>query len=533
MSVGVSLMRSESLLISQIPHVSRLYQDYLTDFSQVLRYYGAPPLSREWQDRSRNDYPAERRQRVAQILQRQNEGFGASPKTMANIERLRAGAHVVVTGQQVSLFGGPLFAMLKALTAIKLAEEANAVPVFWLATQDHDLAEVAFANIPAGSHLQKVSILPNAVEGAPVGSIPLDEEIATAAKTAEALLGESEVSGWLRECYRPGATLGEAYARLFAKLFADEGLVILDPADAELQRIAQPLYLDSAVRSEEINHALLARGNELEAKGYHAQVKVSNTSTLLFTLENSSRTPVQRVNSGFAIGGKKVSAAELRQRIEQSPQDFSGNALFRPVVQDYLLPTLAYVGGPAEVAYFAQSAVVYEKLLGAVTPIVPRVSATLIEPRVARKLEKYRLVPAMAFQSEEVLRRTMATHVLPAELTAKFQSAKESLERSLASLDDSLSKLDPTLREAGGRAGKKMRYQLTRLEQRAALSETRRNEEIVRHAHEIASALYPHKSLQEREVAGVYFVARYGSGLITGLKEQIQPRSAEHQVLYL
>lgn len=532
-SVGVSLMRSEALPISQLPHISRLYQHYLTDFSKVLPYYGSPPLSQEWQERRRSDYPAERRQRVAEILQSQNESFGAGPKTLANIGRFRAGANVVVTGQQVSLFGGPLFALLKALTAIKLAEEANAVPVFWMATQDHDLAEVAFANIPAGSHLQKVSILPQAKEGAPVGTIRFDEEVVTAAKTAADLLGESEVAAWLRELYVPGATLGEAYARLFARLFAESGLVVLDPADAELQQLGQPLYAAAAERSEEITQALLARGQELEAKGYHAQVKVTNTSTLLFVLEDEVRTAVQRVNSKFAIGRARISADELKQRIERSPEDFSGNALLRPVVQDFLLPTLAYVGGPAEVAYFAQSAVVYEKLLGQVTPILPRVSATVVEARVAQKLEKYRLVPAMAFQPEEVLLRTMATHAQPAELNAKFQSARQSLESALNSLDESLAKLDPTLQEAAGRSGKKMRYQLGRLEQRAALAETRRNEELPRHAHDIASALYPHKNLQEREIAGAYFVARYGTALIHQLQDEIQPRRPEHQLFYL
>jgi bacillithiol synthase len=223
----------------------------------------------------------------------------------------------------------------------------------------------------------------------------------------------------------------------------------------------------------------------------------------------------------------------VRQRIEKSPQDISASALFRPVVQDYLLPTLAYVGGPAEVAYFAQSAVIYEKLLGRVTPILPRASATLIEPRIARKLEKYRLVPAMTFQPEDVLLRTMATHALPAELTAKFGSAKTTLDATLASLDESLSKLDPTLRESAVRSGKKMRYQLERLEQRAALAQVRRQEDLARHAHELANALFPHKNLQEREVAGVYFIARYGTKLLCDLKAAIEPRVADHQLLYL
>lgn len=530
-------MRAEALPIAQVPHLTRLYSHYLTDFSRVLPYYACPPLSRDWM-KTKPEYPAERRAAVTSVLEAQNQAWGAGEATQHNLARLRAGAAAVVTGQQVALFGGPLYAILKAVTAIKLAEEATAagvatVPIFWLATEDHDLAEVAFANLPGASHLQKVTVLPEAKEGAPVGGIRFDDEITTAVRTAAELLGESEVTAWLRESYVPGATFGDAFARLFARLFAAQGLILLDPSHPELHRIAQPLYLQAAERAPELTEALLERDRRLEAAGYHAQVKVTTTSTLLFSTEDGVRTPVQRINSHFVAGEKKLAADGLNTAISKSPGAITPNALFRPVVQDYLLPTIAYVGGPAEVAYFAQSAIVYEKLLGRVTPIVPRLSATLVEPRVARKLEKYRLVPAMAFHGEELLTRTLATHALPPELSAKFVAARETLDATLASLDTGLAKLDPTLREAAERSAAKMRYQLQRLEQRAALAQQRRQEDITRHAHELATALYPHKSLQEREVAGVYFLARYGTELIAGLKAQANPASADHLLLYL
>lgn len=534
-------MRAETLPIAQIPHVSRLYFHYLADFSKVLTYYACPPLSRDWLKTAsavKSAYPNSRRQSVAAVLEAQNKHWGASPKTLENIARLRAGASAVVTGQQVGLFGGPFYAILKALNAVQLAEEAaaggvDAVPVFWLATEDHDLAEVSFANIPGPTHLQKVTILPEAREDAPISTIPLDDEITIAAKTAAELLGDSEAAQWLRDFYRPGVTLGDAYARLFTRLFADYGLILLDPANAELHHVAQPLYLQATERSSDLTQALLARNKELEAAGYHAQVKVTNSSTLLFMLEDGARTPVQRSNAHFTIGKKKLTADQLKARIAAAPQDFTPNALFRPVVQDYLLPTLAYIGGPAEVAYFAQSAVIYEKLLGRVTPVLPRISATLVEPRIARKLTQHKLLVPMAFQPEEVLARTIATHSLPPELTAKFTSARTTLDIALESLDAALERLDPTLKEAAGRSGSKMRYQLTRLQQRAALAEQRRHQDIARHAHEITTALYPHKNLQEREVAGIYFVARYGLQLIAGLKSLANPTTAEHQVFYL
>ncbi|MEO6119780.1 MAG: bacillithiol biosynthesis cysteine-adding enzyme BshC, partial [Terriglobales bacterium] len=540
---GDPMMRAETLPLAQLPHITQLYSHYLTNFSQVLPYYACPPLSRDWMATAVKDYPPARRQSVAALLEAQNKEWGASANSLANIARFRAGASAVVTGQQVGLFGGPLYAILKAITAIKLAEEATAagtdtVPIFWLATEDHDLAEVAFANIPGPTHLQKVTILPNPPENAPISAIRLDDEITVAAKTAAELLGDSaatenDAAKWIREFYQPGITLGDAFARLFARLFADYGLILLDPSHAELHRIAQPMYAAAAQRSAELNEGLLERNKKLESAGYHAQVKVTASSTLLFALEGDARTPIQRANGHFSIAKKKLTADELQARIAAAPEDFSANALFRPVVQDYLLPTIAYVGGPAEVAYFAQSAVVYEKLLGRITPILPRISATLVEPRIARKLSQHKLIVPMAFHGAEVLARTIATHALPAELTAKFASAHETLDSTIASLDAALGKLDPTLQEAAKRSADKMRYQLQRLEQRAALAEQRRQQDIARHAHEIFSALYPHKNLQEREVAGIYFVARYGLQLIADLKAEALASTADHQVFYL
>jgi bacillithiol synthase len=534
-------MRVGSLPLAQIPHVTKLYSHYLTDFSKVLPYYACPPLGRDWLGQNgvvSAAYPDARRQQVAAVLESQNKGWNASPQTQANIARLRAGASAVVTGQQVGLFGGPLYAVLKAITAVKLAEEATAagvdtVPIFWLATEDHDLAEVSFAKLPAAIHLQKISILPNVADGTPVGAVMLDDEITVAARTAGELLGDSEAAHWLKEFYRPGLTLGDAFARLFARLFADHGLILLDPANSELHQLAQPMYEQAAEHAEELTRSLLARGKQLASAGYHAQVKVTNSSTLLFILENGARTPIQRINGAFSVGKQKLDLNGLKRRLAASLGTFSGNALFRPVVQDYLLPTIAYVGGPAEVAYFAQSAVVYEKLLGRVTPILPRISATLVEPRIARKLAQHHLVVPMAFHGEELLTRTIATHSLPPELNAKFSSARETLETTLQSLDAALTKLDPTLQAAAKRSASKMRYQLGRIEQRAALAQQRRDHDIARHAHEISNALYPHKNLQEREIAGIYFVARYGAQLIADLKAQTRAATADHQIIYL
>ncbi|HEX8813161.1 MAG TPA: bacillithiol biosynthesis BshC, partial [Terracidiphilus sp.] len=245
------------------------------------------------------------------------------------------------------------------------------------------------------------------------------------------------------------------------------------------------------------------------------------------------RVPVHRSNGAFAIGKQRLSGEQLKLDIEAAPENFSANVLLRPVLQDYWLPTLAYIGGPAEIAYFAQAAVLYENLLGRITPILPRMSATLIEPRIERLLLKYEVKLPELFHGECQLRDCLAARSLPAELQESFEHTRRAVQVAMRSLNDSLQKLDPTLVEAAARATNKMRYQVERLQKRAAQAELRRSEILARHAAQIENALYPNKSLQEREIAALYFYANHGPELINRLIELAQTPCPEHKVLRL
>ena len=319
-------MKSYCLPFSQIPHTTRLFTDFLAYAPKVQSFYPRSPHFTEWlNDESRGlSYDAKRRERVATLLERQNKSWGASPKTLENMAGLRAGASAVVTGQQVGLFGGPLFSIFKALTAVKLANEATAagvdcVPVFWLATSDHDLAEINHVSIPQGDgSLQKLEATTHGLPDAPVGTVTFGEEIDSLVNTAAELLGDSEVVGLLRQAYRSGETFGSAFARLFTKLFADWGVILLDGSNAELHAIAEPMYRAAIERSAELDDAVLARGQELEAAGYHQQVKVTESSTLLFTLHDGARVPVYRRGNrdssdvNFAVKGALGIQLKLR-----------------------------------------------------------------------------------------------------------------------------------------------------------------------------------------------------------------------------
>ncbi len=537
-------MKAQCLPFSQIPHTSALFSDFLSGNPKVRQFYPRSARFSEWfRDAAANlKYDDARRNRVADILERQNKSWGASSQTLVNIARFRAGACVFITGQQVGLFGGPLFTILKALTAIKFADEAcrggvDCVPVFWLASEDHDLAEVNHISLPnADFSLQQISTSTHGAANAQVGKIAFGPEITTAVEQAAQVLGDSEITSALREIYRPGETFAGAFARLFARLFAGYGLVLLDGSDAELRAIAQPIFQAAIERAAELDETLLARGKALESAGYHQQVKITQSSTLLFAIQNGERLPIHRkVNNGagpeFSIGQEKLTLNQLQQRIAGAPENFSPNVLLRPVVQDYLFPTLSYAGGPAEVAYFAQVAVVYERLLGKVTPVVSRLSASLVPDKSNALLEKYNLVFSNLFEGANALREYVAARALPADLRQAFENASKDVERSLAEIRTALEKLDKTLVAASQTSASKIHHQINRLRGKAVRAELLRNEIIDRHTRMLSNTLYPNKTLQEREIAAVYFLARYGLGLVQHLHETLRSDCLDHQLI--
>ena len=542
-------MNAHCLPFTRIPHSTRLFTDFLSYTPAIQPFYPHSPFLNEWvqNEAARISYDSTRRERVAAILERQNKSWAASPKTLENLKRFRKGASAIVTGQQVGLFGGPMFAIYKALTAVKLAEEAtqagvDAVPIFWLATYDHDLAEVNHVALPsAEGTLQTLTTSSHAAVGAPVGDVHLDDEIIPLVDEAVKLLGESEAATQLRESYRTGETLGTAFARLYSKLFADWGVILLDASDPELHRMAEPIYRAAIERADELQAALIERGDALEKAGYHQQVKVTPSSVLVFTMQNGARTPIQRQGSGaeeqFIVGAdgsaEKISKADLLARISSSAEHFSPNVLLRPIVEDYLLPTLAYTGGAAETAYFGQAGAVYEKLLGRVTPIIPRFSATIIEPKMQRLLEKHGLTLVDMFDGPEEVGKKIAKRHLPQDLQQAFEEARQSFDANFTAVKERLEKLDRTLVDAAETARSKMQHQLEKLQTQAARAEAQKGEIVTRHAAQLTEALYPEKGLQERGIGAIYFAARYGKDLLAQVYETIHSDCHDHQIVEL
>jgi bacillithiol synthase len=528
---------SDCIPLKEVPHTSRLFADYLGHSPALRAFYPSFEFTANPAALAKSiQYSPETRERVAAVLEQQNLALGASTAALENIERLRRGAYVVVSGQQVGLFGGPLLAILKAAHAVRMARDlteqgTDTVPVFWMASEDHDLAEVNHVFFPEPDFsLRRLTAEANGTTGAPMSDMHFEPQVHHVVEQAAELLGDTLVTDFLKDFYREGETLASSFGKLFARLFAAHGLVLLDPANAELHSIAEPLFERAVNEAAEIASALQERGKALEHAGYHEQVKVSGGSVLLFAIQNGARVAIQRQNDHFAIGKEKLTKTELLERVKSHPEKFNANVLLRPVMQDKLLPTLAYIGGPAEVAYFAQGSVVYERLLGRATPIIPRFSATLVEPRIEKLIRRYDLSFEDIYHGSDALAEKLAQKTLPPELDEQFRATLAIVNETMSAVQQSLENLDPTLVEAAERAKSKMRYQVGRLHRRAARATLLRTHILSQHANQICAALYPEKSLQERTAGGVYFVARYGLELIDTLVEAAGT-CPEHRVI--
>lgn len=538
----------ESLPFSAIPHSSRLFLDFLAYDDQVQTFYAHPPTvaavaayARQLRE-SDHLYPEQRRQQVVDVLKRQNGRWGCGAATFAALEKLRNGAVVAISGQQVGMLGGPMYSLLKAISAIEMAETLErqgvpAVPLFWMATEDHDLAEIATVTLPRSGELQEIVAdgdSRNANNGAPVGRIAMDGGAMEAVDAARRLLHSDWVNEALEASYgEPGVSYGEAFARLFTRLLGHTGLILVDPLDDELHAIAAPVLGTAAARAEELGDALLARGRDLRQAGYHEQVRVAPESTLLFSLEGNRRTAVHRAGADFLIGARRIERGELLARIARRPQDFSPNVLLRPLVQDYLFPTAVYFGGPAELAYFAQAAVVYEKLLGRHTPVLPRFSATLVSAEMARLLTQYRLSLAELFHGSAQAYELLASRTLTPALQTALAETQTAVRDRLAQLKLALEPLDHTLVEAAEHSERKMLYQVAKLGRKAARARLRQSATLEVDAQRLLTDLFPHKGLQERTLPGIYFLAQYGPELIERLKEAAARHDNAHQLLWL
>ncbi len=530
------LSTAECYPVTVTPGQTRLFADFCAGtLGAFLPSDGLdrerPPLPAHWQE-------------LVHLVATQNTSSAAED----SIAALAEGAGAVLTGQQVGLFGGPLFSPFKAATAITRARQGTAngrphVAIFWLASEDHDFAEINQISFPAGRELATLKYEAAPEFAVPAGKIVLSDAITPLVERAAEVLGPSEATDALIAAYRPGRSFAQAFADFYSKIFAAQGLLIVDAGGREFHRLGRPVLQAAIERADEFHAALVERSQALEAAGYHAQVAVNAQSSLLFLIDDQTgaRVALKRMapsagepNGLWQADSQSYSTADLCGILSAEPERISPAALLRPVFQDFLFSTSVQVGGPAEIAYLAQSTVLFARILGYQTPPLPRFSATLIEPSIGKLLQKHELSLEQVFAEENAgsLAQRLAARSMPVETKQRLAATGNALDTELNALVEWMQSQDKGLGQSAETAAGKVRYQMNRMRTLAANFQLQRESTLARHADSIYNALYPGGVLQERVHGGAYYFARYGLELAETLCAQAAA-CAGHCALWL
>jgi bacillithiol biosynthesis cysteine-adding enzyme BshC len=533
--------------VRRFPWIRPLAGDYAYNFTKVGSLYAGNPIEPDaWRDAvARAQHKARDRAAVVSLLQAQQEQRNAPPAARAAVARLADPASVaVVTGQQAGAFGGPLFTLLKALTALQLARRTERdlkVPVaavFWVDAEDHDWEEVRSCTVLDAEFQPRTVTLPD-LEGAgelPIAQLKLDPGVERTIDELASVLQQTEftsqVIAEIRAAWKPGTGMARAFATWIETLLGPHGLVVFESADPR----AKPLVAD--VFSKELaspgrTAALAAEaGESLAARGHAPQVVLQPDSVALFSLDEGRR-PIKRQGDQLVIGEMVHTSEALARDAAARPGGFSPNVLLRPIVQDTLFPTICYVAGPSELAYLGQLRGVYEQF-GVPMPLMfPRTTATLLDSGAARFLEKYD-VPFLDLRTpdESALNKLLEAQ-LPATVEESLRAAAAQTQQSMARVVEALPSLDPTLAGAAKTTLGKMEHELQSLHSKVIHAAKKRDETLRRQFVRAQAQAFPHGHPQERTLGVVYFLNKYGPGLVDLLLEELPIDLGQHWLVTL
>jgi len=537
----------ESLPLGTLPWVRAIVDTYSTDYPSVARFFaGNPADPSAWREAIvRAQGGARDRTRLADLLIAQLTRRGAPAQAMAAVARLREpGTVAVISGQQAGALGGPLYTVLKAVTAIQLARriasehDVEVIPIFWVADEDHDWEEIRPIEVldrdaqPASFSLPP---LPGA-GSVPVGALTLDANTSAVIDALEASLAPTEFTAEamaaLRRRYCAGTGVGVAFASLMDDLLGAEGLVVFEGSDPAAKPLAAPLF------AAEIDHPgrtvalALATGRAMREAGHPPQVEPADDATALFYLGDGQRTPIKQRDGHFTIDGVERATADLRAETLAHPERFSPNVLLRPVVQDQLFPTICYVPGPSELAYLGQLGDVY-KSFGAGRPLLyPRATATIVDAAAARFLEKVLPLVALQSQDDSALNRMLESQ-LPAAIDQSLEATARVVTELAGTLRDAVKGIDPTLTGAVDSTVERVRDTLKNLQGKIVQAAKRKDDTLRRQFIRTRSLTFPAGHPQERALNVAYFANRYGTGFAARLIDTLPVATGKHHVIVL
>lgn len=530
-------------------NMSPLVDDYVHAYGKVSGFFGG-----DFRDLASFRDRAERirsldvdRGPLATVLSQQNRDYGCGGQTFKNIERLAQDrACAVVTGQQVGLFSGPLYTIYKSLTAIKLAERLNrqlsgsVVPVFWLASDDHDLAEIDHIDLMGvDNRIERVQHKSRSSRlKMPAAKRVFSSELENCLRRLSDLTRDSEfkpeILSHLSEAYRAGRSYADAFARWMARLFGSFGLILVDGSHPELKKLGKEVFAREIDGYSPSTVRAIQTSDELNSAKYPQQIKLREGLLNLFLIEEE-REALRWKGEDFFVEktGRAYTRSELLDLLDEKPAMFSPNVLLRPIYQDYLLPTIAYVGGPGEIAYFAQMKRVYESFGVSMPIIYPRKTVTVVEKNIGAVLDRYGIKVQDVWREAQNLVKDIAKKQIPVTIDRIFRETASHVQEDFQAIKQEIETLEPTLGKSVDLALGRVNSQLQILEDKVLRASRIRDRNLSRQLHKAANSLYPLGRLQERVFNIVPFLIKYGYPFIEGLAETIDLEDHNHQVIRL
>ena len=537
---------------SDIPGNQNLFLDYIYEFENVREYYKHNFRNKDSYAnlfKSISDSRKDKQLNLSAIIKNQYSSLqNISNKTLRNIELIdKEKTIAVVTGQQLGIIGGPLYTVYKILTTIRLAnqlteryDEFKFVPVFWLEGDDHDFNEVRSINLFDNEN-QVINIgykeeINDDDAKQSIGKINFDEALNDFLNKYESSLRDSdfknELVSKLKECYQVGNSFKQSFKQLLFWLFDEFGLIIFDPQDPQVKTLLKPIFKKEVNDYSIHTQKLILTSAKLEEL-YHAQVKVKPVN--LFYHTDEGRYSVEPVDDIFKLRRKRkqFTKDEILTEIENFPDKFSPNVLLRPICQDFLFPTGFYIGGPSEIAYFAQVTPLYD-FYNIVTPIIfPRSSATILEKNVATGLDKYDLSMNDIFLGLDELKEKVIASLSENNIENAFEEASKEIELTFDKIKENLFAIDKTLVDSSGRYKDRIMSSIVELKSKAIKAQETKHETTIRQLTRLSNLLYPLGNLQEREINFTYFYNKYGKDFIRKVYDDISVSEFEHQIILL
>jgi bacillithiol biosynthesis cysteine-adding enzyme BshC len=541
----------ESVRFEDVTGQSALFKDFLSnDSRQMLEYWPNRDTDLALYAKTVLSNYDTNRSELCDGLEIENKSYKADADALKNIDLLRDEDCVaVITGQQAGLFSGPAYTVYKALSAIRIAGDLRtkgikAVPVFWIATEDHDFEEISAAHVfGADAKIHTASVSANADQtGLQVGDIQygddVEQEIEHMFKALEASGNTEALRKKISAAYKTGVSTGKAFGILLAEVFSGYGLVFVNPLNPVIRRLASPLYCEAISKSTELKRRVLSRSRGLVEEGYHAQVLVAEDFLPFFFVSEEGKRRALRedlADGGFSTkdDGFSFSKTELLKLAETKPEMLSPNALLRPIVQDYVFPTVCYVGGAAEIAYFAQNSVIYDLFDRPVTPIRHRASFTILQSRHKRTLDAYGLGSADLFRGLEATLRSIGEKHADKETMELFLSAKDALLNFYEQFSEAFLDLDKGLTKNLEKKKDRINWHISALSEKFLYAESRRDADLNRRLNDLFGYGYPLHGLQERKISFIDFINRFGPDALGIMYDNVSERENTHKLLVL